>query len=458
MSSRKTRPLLEAYAADILDSLADGVFTVDLDFRIQSFNSAAERITGISRKEAVGQNCRDVFHSNICDAHCALKRSIQKNEAVTGSPVYFINAYGERVPISISAAPLKDGAGNLVGGVESFRDLTEIEHLRKQLKDSDSFEKMIGKSAVMQNMFRILPDIAMSDSTVLIFGRTGTGKELLARAIHHLSHRSDGPFVAVNCGAIPETLVESELFGYKKGAFTGAVSDKIGKFVQAHEGTFFLDEIGELPPVLQVKLLRVLEDGLVEPLGGTSGRSVNIRLVSATNQDLLSMVNSGRFREDLYFRLNVVPLRLPELKERREDIPLLTDHFIATFRALKGREVSGISPSALDILLRYDFPGNIRELENIIEYAFVLCHGGLIQPEHLPHHLHPEENEAEGDTTEHPKKSAGGLEDARRLAIVTALKKTRGKITQAARELGIDRGTLRRHLKRLNIDAQMYKD
>lgn len=425
----------------ILDSIADGVFTVDKEWKITSFNQAAEKITGISRTEAIGRVCRDVFHSNLCDAQCVLKTAIDQNEPITNRSVYIINALGEQVPVSVSAAPLKDAGGQIIGGVETFRDMTEVMELKKQLKQQYSFQDIISKSNAIQKLFSILPDIAQSHSTVLIQGESGTGKELFAQAIHNLSPRAKGPFVVVNSGALPDTLLESELFGYKAGAFTDAKQDKPGRIARAEGGTLFLDEIGDVSPALQVRLLRVLQQKTYEPLGSNQTKRADVRFIAATHRQLGEMVREGTFREDLYYRLNVVPVRLPPLRERREDIPLLIEHFINRFNRINHRQISGIDELALAILMQYHFPGNVRELENIIEYAFILCRRGPIALPHLPEYLHPPARQL-------PIQAGLTLQEIEKQAVLFALERNQWKRVATANELGIDKGTLRRIIEK----------
>ncbi|MCK9240540.1 sigma 54-interacting transcriptional regulator [Desulfocurvus sp.] len=431
-------------AQAILDSLADGVFTVDPQWNVTFFNRAAARITGIEPDEALGRKCWEVFRSSLCDGGCALRACIQDGGTVVDQPIFIVRADGERVPVSISAAPLAAADGTPLGGVETFRDLTEIHLLRKAMEASYTFEDIVGKSPALEKLFAILPQVAASPSTALLTGESGTGKELFARALHNLSARKDGPFVAVNCGALPETLLESELFGYKAGAFTDARRDKPGRFDEAAGGTLFLDEIGDMPPALQVKLLRVLQDGTYRPLGDSAARRADVRVVAATNQDLEQLVAGGRFRNDLYYRLNVVRLRLPPLRERREDIPLLAAHFVRKFAALRGKPIQGLDQRALAALLDHPFPGNVRELENAIEFAFILCPGGLIRPEHLPEGLRPAPEAAPADDTPGPRT----LEQAKCLAALGALERNAGRVMAACRELAISKDTLRRLLRR----------
>jgi PAS domain S-box-containing protein len=428
----------------ILDSIADGVFTIDREWKITSFNQAAEKITGVSRKDALGSTCRDVFHSNLCDARCVLKESIETNQPITNRSVYIINAFGEQVPISISAAPLKDSQGNIIGGVETFRDVTEVVELKKQLYQQYSFQDIISKSKSMQKLFAILPDIAQSNSTVLIQGESGTGKELFAQAIHNLSSRAKGPFVVVNSGALPDTLLESELFGYKAGAFTDAKRDKPGRFALAEGGTLFLDEIGDISPALQVRLLRVLQQKTYEPLGSTQSMRADVRIITATHRRLPELVREGTFREDLYYRLNVVPLHLTPLRERREDIPLLVHHFINRFNRLNHREIT-IDESALAILMQHHFPGNVRELENIIEYAFILCRGERIIWQHLPDDLQPQ-------FPQFPIQAGLTLKAIEKQAVLLALERNQWKRLRTANELGIDKGTLRRIIEKNKLE------
>ncbi|NPV25875.1 MAG: sigma 54-interacting transcriptional regulator [Firmicutes bacterium] len=432
----------------ILDSIADGIFTVDLDWRITSFNRAAERITGMSREEAVGKMCFEVFHANICQANCALKETLATGREIIDQHVNIIDRAGNIVPISISTAVLRDENGMVVGGVETFRDLSTIEELRKQLLQKYTFEDIVSKNHEMIQIFNLLPLIAESDSNVLIQGPSGSGKELIARAIHNLSPRKSFPYVAVNCGALPDTLLESELFGYAKGAFTGADKDKPGRFTLAEGGTIFLDEVGEISPAFQVKLLRTIQEREYTPLGATKTVKMNVRVIAATNRDLLQLVRQNSFREDLYYRLNVVKIELPSLAERREDIPLLIDHFIRRFNLRRGRNITGISPAALRCLMEYHFPGNIRELENIIEYAFVVCQGHTIGPEHLPKEIWQKQPSAPSNSAILPLVINRSSEAE---VIRQALMLNGGHKGKTAAALGIDRSTLWRKMKKYGL-------
>ncbi|HXK62501.1 MAG TPA: sigma 54-interacting transcriptional regulator [Acidobacteriota bacterium] len=432
----------------ILNSINEGVFTVDLSWRITSFNRAAERITGVLREDAIGRPCCDVFHANICETNCALRRTFATGVPVVKATAHIVNNQGRQVPISISAALLKNTQGEVVGGVETFQDLSQVEQLRKELESRYTFSDIIGRSAVMIRLFEILPQIANSSSTVLIEGASGTGKELFARAIHNLSPRRKKPFVAVNCAALPDTLLESELFGHKAGAFTDARRDKPGRFQLAEGGTIFLDEIGDISPAMQIRLLRVLQERVVEPLGSIKPIPVNVRVIAATNKDLARLVRTGKFRDDLYYRVRVVHLKLPELRQRREDIPLLVDHLIVKFNHLLGKDITGVSAEVMTRLMEHDYPGNVRELENIIEQAFVLCRGEMIELQHLPPELRPERTIGQEEATR-----GLTLQAMERLMISETLRRCRGNRKLAARELGINASTLYRKIKSLAIQV-----
>jgi len=433
----------------ILSSIADGVFTVDSDRIITSFNPAAERITGTPASKAIGRYCSDVFHSDICE-HCLLNETLRTGVEVIDRSVSIINSRGERIPISISTAVLKDDDGKVLGAVETFRDLSAIERLRKELDQRYTIEDIISRSPEIHKLFAIRPDIAESESTVLIQGPSGSGKELFAHAIHSLSPRKDKKNVIINCGTLPHQLFESELFGYVKGAFTDAKQNKPGKLAQADGGTVFFDEIGELPLPTQVKLLRLLQQREYEPLGGTTPVKADIRIIAATNRDLRELVAQGQFRDDLYFRLAVVKFELPALKARREDIPYLVDHFISKFNARQGKRIISVSPEVMGILLNHDFPGNIRELENIIEYAFVVCHGSIIQKEHLPVELLQQDDLL--PVNQRPNGTPIERTIDERQQLLQALRRNNGQLTQTARQLGIHRTTLWRKLKQYQID------
>jgi PAS domain S-box-containing protein len=439
-------PSNQEYYNIILDSIEEGVFTVDLDWSITSFNKAAERITGVSKEEAIGRLCSEVFGSNVCNTtDCAIRKAMHTDTPIINRPVYVLRSDDKRIPISVNASILRDRNGHMIGGVETFRDLSAISRLRKSLRKHYSFENMVSKNQKMLEIFSTLLLIADSDCTVLIEGATGTGKELLARAIHNSSPQKNGPFVPVNCGALPDTLIESELFGYKAGAFTDAKMDKPGRFARAQNGTIFLDEIGDVSTALQTRLLRVLDEKVYEPLGSIKPKETNARVVVATHQELEKLVEKKTFREDLFFRINVMSLKLPTLAERKEDIPLLVNHFIGRFNPGKKKKILGLTQEAMAAVMLYDWPGNIRELENAIEHAFVLCKEELIRLNHLPDKLLSEINAifATNGIT---------LKDIERKAIIQALQRNNWKKAATAKELGIDKNTLRRKIIRYGIE------
>lgn len=431
----------------ILDVLDQGVFTVDEQTCITSFNLSAERITGYSAADVIGTRCAEVFRTNLCARVCPLRLSIASRRPLRNREVYIKARDGRAVPIAISTAPLLTSDGRLLGGVEVFRDLSQIVDLKRRLDERYQLADIIGKSPAMRQIFDLLPLVAPSDSTVLVTGSSGTGKELIARTVHALGPRRSRPFVALNCAAIPETLLESELFGYKRGAFTDARHDKPGRIAAAEGGTLFLDEIGDLPRLTQVKVLRFLQDHVYEPLGSNAPVRANVRVIAATNRDLLGLVRDGAFREDLYFRLNVVQIDIPPLRERVEDIPLLLNHYVRHFRGLTGKAIEGLTDEAMARLIAYPFPGNVRELENIIERAFILCQETHIGREQLP----PSVLEAPQVTGAQTRPSTS-LDSAERNAIRAALERHGGNRTHAAAELGIHRATLIRKLSRLRID------
>jgi len=435
----------------ILDSISEGVFTVDLDWRITSFNRAAEEIAGIQREKAIGKYCRDVLRADVCETDCTLAATIETGKPIMNKAVHIIDAQGKKRAIAISTALLKDQAGKVIGGVETFRDMSMIEQLRKEIQGRYSCEDIISQSHKMQNLFAVLPNIAESNTTVLIEGESGTGKELFARAIHNLSFRKDKPFVAVNCGALPETLLESELFGYKAGAFTDAKKDKPGRFALAQGGTIFLDEIGDISAAMQVRLLRVLQDKTYEPVGAVSSVKADVRIITATNKKLDQLVQQGKFRDDLYYRINVMKLELPPLRGKKEDIPLLVDHFISRFNRLHNKNICCITNEVTAALLAYDYPGNVRELENIIEHCFVLCEGEIIESQHLPASVRPS---SKLDKTKVGEPAT--IKQMEILLITQALRRNNGNKTAAARQLGIDKSTLFRKMKAFDIKPEMY--
>ena len=439
------------YYEAILESISDGVFTVDADWRVVSFNRAAEEITGIAREEAVGLHCWEVFRSSMCESSCALRETLRTGNPVSGRSGYIIDAAGSRIPISLSTAVLRDSRGEVIGGAETFRDLSEVQALRLELAGRVRVGDLVSRSPRMREIFDSLEAIAASPSTVLVLGETGTGKDLVARTIHSLSARQKGPFVAVNCGALPENLLESELFGYKAGAFTGARKDKPGRFALARGGVLFLDEIGEISPAMQVRLLRVLQEQTYEPLGAVRSERADVRVIAATHRDLGQLVGEGSFREDLFYRINVARIELPPLRARMEDIPLLCVLFVEHFNALQNKQVEGLDSATLELLMLHDWPGNIRELRNVIERAFILCHDGLLEPRHLPEELR--QGKEYGERTE--AAAGDGLRSTRRHAeatrILEALERNDYNRLAAARDLGIHKSTLFRKIRTLGL-------
>jgi len=435
----------------ILDSISEGVFTVDLDWRITSFNRAAEEISGISREEAIGRPCRDILRAEVCETGCTLRRTIETGNPTMNQAVYIIDAQGKKRATAISTALLKDASGKVIGGVEMFRDMSMVEELRKEIAGRYSYEDIISQSHKMQNLFAIMPNIAESNTTVLIEGESGTGKELFARAIHNMSFRKDKPFIAVNCGALPDSLLESELFGYKAGAFTDAKKDKPGRFALAEGGTIFLDEIGDVSASVQVKLLRVLQERTYEPVGAVSSVKADVRVITATNKKLDQLVKQDKFRKDLYYRVNVMKLDLPPLRDKKEDIPLLIDHFISRFNRLQNKNISCATNEVTAALLAYDYPGNVRELENIIEHCFVLCDGEIIEARHLPMSVRPDLKASDSASSQ-----VATIKQMEIVMITQALRRNEGNKTVAAKELGIDKSTLFRKINTFDIKLSSY--
>ncbi|MCP4160407.1 MAG: PAS domain-containing protein [Deltaproteobacteria bacterium] len=428
----------------ILESISDGVFTVDHNWHIMTFNKSAEEITGISRKDAIGRHCWEVFRSNMCEGDCALKRTMSEGKPFVSTSTYIISSDKKKIPITASTSLLKGEGGKVLGGVEIFRDHSVVEELRKELNSRYEFSDMVSQNKEMLGIFKTLPQIAQSDSMIMIEGETGTGKELLARAIHNNSNRKNEKFIAVNCGALPDTLLESELFGYKKGAFTNANKDKPGMFELADGGTIFLDEIGDTSPAFQVRMLRVLQESEFIPLGGIETQSMNVRVITATNKDLRDEVEQGNFRQDLFYRINVYGIKMPKLKDRMEDVPLLVDRFIKKLNTIKGKSISGIHSSAMERLLSHNYPGNIRELENIIEHAFVLCDESTICENHLPVHL-----------KKYVATDGKSLTDAVKVTEIMKIRQTLEENgynrSVTANKLGMHKSTLFRKIKRYGI-------
>ena len=428
----------------ILESINDGVLTVTREHVITSFNRAAETISGVPRSEAIGRKCYEVMRAETCESQCCLKVTMNTGKPCDNVPVYIVRADNKRIPITVNTSVLRDDRGRVIGGVEIFRDLSDIDNLRREVKKEHTFENIVSKNHKIMQLFSILPQIAESHSTVLIEGPSGSGKELFARAIHNQGLRKKEPFMAVHCGALPDTLIESELFGYKAGAFTDAKRDKPGRFTQARRGTVFLDEIGDVSPAMQIRLLRVLEQRTYSPLGGTESLRMQARIIAATHRDLKTMVERKQFREDLYFRINVVRLTLPPLADRKEDVPLLVEHFVEKFKSLSGKHIVGVTDEAMAAMALYNWPGNVRELENAIKHAFVLCREKMVGLAHLPEQILPNDR---GSGT------SGGcsLREHEKQVILDALVRNDWRRMATARELQIHKNTLRRKIERFGI-------
>lgn len=433
----------------ILDGIADGVMVVGLDHKVLFMNRAAKEILGRAGDEEIicGENCREVVGHSACALGCLVMNTIK-----TGEHIYNYEATlgrdDKKITLSINTAVIKDKDGNVIGGAELFRDVSLIKELKNEIKDKYSLKNVVGRNHKMHDVYELLHEVAPTRSTVLIEGESGTGKELIANAIHHNSPRSERPFIKVNCAALSEGLLESEMFGHVKGAFTGAIADKAGRFELANGGTLFLDEIGEITLHTQVKLLRVLQEGEFERVGGTKPVKVDVRIIAATNKDLKAAVEEGEFREDLYYRLKVVPIHLPPLRERKDDIPLLVKHFIEKFNNEMNMEVTNLSPRTIDLLMEYNYPGNIRELEHIMEHAFVRCRGKTVHPEHLPRELQSV------DMIDRAMESEEPLKELEKETIIRALSETDWKLQECARRLKISRTTLWRKMKDLDIEKR----
>lgn len=451
----------------LTDEIPLGIIMFDMNRRIVLVNRAFEALSGFSAAEAFGIPCFHIMRSRLCVHKCPLK-GIDLNSEPVCIESDLINKERQLIPVLINLSPIKDTKGKLTGFMETVEDLRPLRAANATTSQAYGFGHLIGKSRAMSKIFQTLPLLAQSDSAILITGETGTGKDVLAEAIHQASNRAKGQFVKINCGALPETLLESELFGHKKGSFTGAVENKLGRFRLAHNGTLFLTEIGDLSLSLQVKLLSFLDDKVVYPLGSTKGFQANVRVIAATHRNLERMVSNGTFRNDLMFRLHVVRFHLPPLRERGDDIRLILDHFLNIFTSRFGKDINGLSKKTLQILLDYSYPGNIRELRNIIEYAANICPKGQIRPAHLPAYLSEPELHfnLQGPTEEEkfgwasssiktgkeksPQKTWPALEKD---MIIEALLKARGRRNRAADILGWGRSTLWRKMKQHGIDA-----
>lgn len=436
-------------AQAILDSLEEGIVAIGLDKKILYMNRAAREILKTRDENPISSDCRKVVNSSECQARCVLAKTVETGEPIRNMEISLVDAFGRRRVLRLNTALLKDSAGKVFGGVEIFHDITQIVALKEELKGRYSFGRIIGRSEKMQEIFDLLPVIAQSKSTVLIEGESGTGKELVAHALHENSSRREGPFVKLNCAALSEGVLESELFGHVRGAFTGAVQSRPGRFELASGGTLFLDEIGEISSSMQVKLLRVLQEEEFERVGGTKTVKVDVRVIAATNRDLKQAMETGEFRKDLYYRLRVIPITLPPLRERQEDLPLLIQSFIDRYNAELGKNIQGLTSDAMKVLLNYHYPGNIRELQNIIEHAALLCNESRIDLRHLPGDLLPAQ--AQSTFLEAAMLESNPVKYLEEQLIKMAMAEYGGNVSEVARRLSMGRSTLWRRLKEMKL-------
>ena len=445
--------------ADLMD---DGVVAHDPHRRIYVFNRAAEEATGCRRENVLGRDCHEVFPPDgICGARCAFKDGAPDPPGDRRFEVPFTTPAGESRKLRVTSRPITAPTGDAGDILAVIHDVTEVDELRYQLGRMRSFHGMVGQSESVREVFDTIRQVATSSYPVLITGESGTGKELAAAAIHAESHRSGGPFVPVNCGALPENILESELFGHVRGAFTGAIRSKKGRFELADGGTLFLDEVAELTPAFQVKLLRVLQEQRFERVGGETQIQVDVRIIAATNRDLRTMISQSTFREDLFYRLCVVPLALPALRDRREDLPMLVEHVLDNVRNQTGKNIRGVSDEVLGCLVNHRWPGNIRELINALQFASVRCDGEVLLPEHLPPDLRaggaaPLPPPPPGTTVTSPaptgRPGGGRRLKLQRDQVVQALAVAGGNKVKAAKILGVGRATLYRFLKVASIE------
>lgn len=434
----------------IFNSNIEGTFTIDNDWNVTSFNTSAEKITGYKITEAIGEKCWNIFNSTLCRNGCHMEQTIRKGKPMIGNELEIMHKNGKRIPIRVNSGILLNNKNENIGAVETFIDISEIRNLSAHLSEVFKYENIVGRNKEIKQIISVLESVSQTDSSVLITGESGTGKELAARAIHLNSSRKTGPFIAVNCSAFVESLIESELFGHEKGAFTGAIKTKIGRFEMAQGGTLFMDEIGDLSTAVQTKLLRVLETREFERVGGNKSIKMETRIIAATNKNLDDEILAARFREDLFYRINVINIHLPPLRERMDDLPLLVNHFLESFNKKFNKCIKRFSSQAYDLLLDYPWAGNIRELENVIEHCFVLCTSDIITVECLPKRLRePGRQNTISKVTDIPK----DFKEAEKEFILTALKNNGGNRAKTAKELGIDASTLWRKMKKFSING-----
>ncbi|MBD3343904.1 MAG: PAS domain-containing protein [Chitinivibrionales bacterium] len=434
---------------NLLDTIQEGVFVVDNKCHITFFNKAAEAITGTSKSCALSRQCWEVLRADCCGEECLLRKTLRTGELFSERPVTMITADGTPKLVSIATTVLRDQDGTTEGAVETFRDISSDEDRLHSRLSHYRYQDIITLNRGMQKIIETLPLIADSNSTVLLQGESGTGKELFARAIHKLSPRRDKPFIAINCSALPDNLLESELFGYKAGAFTDAKKDKPGRFALARGGVIFLDEIGDTSPAMQVKLLRAIQEKEYEPLGSVTTVKADVRIITATNKNLQELVENGSFRRDLYYRLNVINITIPPLRERKDDIPLLADYFVNKLNKQQRKQVRGIDDEAMASLIAHDYPGNVRELENLLERAFVLCRKGYITPQHFAGMIGSQNLQKREPDPQEQNRSLKNVEAA---FLLNALKRNNWQRGKTARELGINRSTLYRKISAYGID------
>ncbi len=434
------------FLPEVFEAMRDGLMVVDNKGTILLFNRAAEEITGYRKEEVTGREC-SLFHCETCVLLDGAGGQSDKFDAQHNRKCRIRASDGRSVLLLKNAVVIRDESGEVLGTVESMTDITslyrkemELQGLKEELRQDYWFMGLMGKSVPMQRLYEHVRNAALSEAPVLILGESGSGKNLVASALHKLSRRKDGPFIQMNCAALNEQLLESELFGHKKGSFTGAVSDRVGRFEAAHDGVIFLDEIGDMPMTMQVKLLRVLEEKVVERVGEHKPIPVNIRLVSATNKDLGSLLHSGQFREDLLYRINSIIIKVPPLRERREDIPLLALHYLRKIASVNNKDIRSISPAAMELLIDFPWPGNVRRLINALEHSAATCRTDSIEVTDLPDYLVYE------------KKTEGGERRIDGEYLRATLSRYNGNRTLAAKHLGISRVTLWKRLKALGIE------
>ncbi|MCX5873380.1 MAG: sigma 54-interacting transcriptional regulator [Deltaproteobacteria bacterium] len=431
----------------ILNSISEGVMTLDKDWKIASWNRAAEKLTGFSREEVLGTECAKLFRSPVCRENCPVDRALSCGHPYQDVEVAIRNKRNEVIHLLVNAAPLYDPDGGIIGGLETFRDVSKSYWMQEELQRHYGYNTIIGLSEPMRQVYESLDSLMNTDTTVLIQGESGTGKELIARALHFCGPRKDKSFVAINCSALPEGVLETELFGHVKGAFTGAIQNHVGKFELANGGTLFLDEIGEISQAIQVKLLRVLEEREIQRIGDNRSIKIDIRLITATNKDLYKKTLENTFRDDLYYRLSVFPLHLPPLRDRVEDIPSLVSHFITKLNKQMGKNIQGIAARVFEILEAYSWPGNVRELANALEYAFVHAKQSFIYPGDLPLRL----VDSEPLTPRRTEQTHMKLDSVERQLIVKALEASDWKKSRAASYLDMSRTTLWRKMEKYGI-------